>query len=99
MLTDFRLGRLDIRMFLPVEPKRSLADLTKHALSPPYFSSRTEIVLASYDLVRTHIDEFDDLALSVIFLDEAHKIKNHAANITKAYARFHCQVRFGLTVS
>lgn len=57
------------------------------------------LVLASYDLVRTHMDEFDDLAWSVIFLDEAHKIKNHAASITKTYNRFQCQVRFGLTVT
>lgn len=56
------------------------------------------LVLASYDIVRTHMDEFDDLAWSVIFLDEAHKIKNHAASITKTYNRFQCQVRFGLTV-
>lgn len=56
-------------------------------------------VLASYDLVRTKIDEFDDLAWDVIFLDEAHKIKNHNSGITKAFNRFKCRVRFGLTVS
>lgn len=49
-------------------------------------------------MIRTQIDEFDNLAFSVIFLDEAHKIKNPAANITKAYDRFQCEVRFGLTV-
>lgn len=59
----------------------------------------TRAVLASYDLVRAKIDEFDDLAWSVVFLDEAHKIKNHKSGITKAFNKFNCHVRFGLTVS
>ena len=56
-------------------------------------------VLSSFEQVRDHISEFEDLPWSCIFLDEAHKIKNINASITKAYNRFICPVRFGLTVS
>ncbi|KAF8312860.1 hypothetical protein DL93DRAFT_2059669 [Clavulina sp. PMI_390] len=66
VLTDFRMGRLDI-------------------------------LLTSYELVRQNIDKFESLALSVIFLDEAHKIKNSSSTITKNFMRFDCLVRFGLT--
>lgn len=58
---------------------------------------RLDVVLSSFEQVRDHISEFEDLPWSCIFLDEAHKIKNINASITKAYNRFLCPVRFGLT--
>ena len=54
-------------------------------------------MLTSYELVRQNIDKFESLALSVIFLDEAHKIKNPSSKITLAFHQFSCRVRFGLT--
>jgi superfamily II DNA or RNA helicase len=58
----------------------------------------SSLVVATYDKVRLHIDKFDSLPFSCIFLDEAHKIKNPEAKITREYNKFACQVRFGLTV-
>lgn len=86
MLTDFRLGRLDIRKF------------SFHIVALFWRPNSLFSVIATYDRVRREIDSFEDLALSCIFLDEAHKIKNMTAKITQEFAKFECKIRFGLTV-
>ncbi|KAF8331979.1 P-loop containing nucleoside triphosphate hydrolase protein [Cantharellus anzutake] len=70
---------------------------TRETVLKDFKLGRLDIVLSSFEQVRDHISDFEDLPWSCIFLDEAHKIKNMNASITKAYNRFTCSVRFGLT--
>lgn len=60
-------------------------------------SNVSVVVVTSFDTARGDIDLLDCLAWSVIFVDEAHKLKNPKSKITVAYNRFACEVRFGLT--
>lgn len=55
------------------------------------------LVISSFDTARGDIDLLSDLPWSVIFVDEAHKLKNSKSKITVAFNTFKCQVRFGLT--
>ena len=54
-------------------------------------------VLTSFDTARGDIDLLSGLPFSVIFVDEAHRIKNPASKVTQAFHQFSCQARFGLT--
>ena len=53
--------------------------------------------MTSFDTARGDISLLYDLPWSVIFVDEAHKLKNPASKITLAFNQFTCHVRFGLT--
>jgi SNF2 family DNA or RNA helicase len=54
-------------------------------------------VLTTFDLARRDIDILDNLPWTCIMVDEVHRVKNMSAKITKAYHRFTCDRRFGLT--
>lgn len=54
-------------------------------------------MVASFDTARGDIELLSDLPWSVIFVDEAHKLKNPASKITLAFNQFVCKARFGLT--
>ncbi|KAL1663307.1 P-loop containing nucleoside triphosphate hydrolase protein [Schizophyllum commune] len=58
---------------------------------------RLDIMIVSHNMLRTDIDSFDDLAISCVFLDEAHVIKRADAGLTQAVNRFKCMSRFALT--
>ncbi|KAH8114900.1 P-loop containing nucleoside triphosphate hydrolase protein [Phellopilus nigrolimitatus] len=58
---------------------------------------RLDVVLTSFDTARGDINLLFDLPWSVIFVDEAHKLKNPTSKITLAFNEFKCKVRFGLT--
>ena len=50
------------------------------------------------ETARDRIRELEALDWSVIFVDEAHRIKNRKSSTYKALNRFTCKARFGLTV-
>jgi SNF2 family DNA or RNA helicase len=83
VLTDFKMGRLDVGMFMST------------SLLLPW--QPWEIVLTTFDLARRDIAQLDDLAWSAVFVDEAHRVKNPKSKITLAYNQFACLCRFGLT--
>ncbi|KAJ3773127.1 P-loop containing nucleoside triphosphate hydrolase protein, partial [Lentinula raphanica] len=58
---------------------------------------RLDIVLTSFDIALKDIDLLDDLKWSCIFVDEVHRAKNLASQISIALHRFECRCRFGLT--
>ncbi|KLO16592.1 hypothetical protein SCHPADRAFT_919848 [Schizopora paradoxa] len=59
---------------------------------------RLDILVTSFDTARNDMALLDNLALSVIFVDEAHKLKNPRSKITVAFSQFNGDaVRFGLT--
>ncbi|KAG8882394.1 hypothetical protein FRB97_008298 [Tulasnella sp. 331] len=58
---------------------------------------RIDVLLTSHETARDKISELEGLAISVVIVDEAHKIKNDKTQTAKAYNRFACQVRFGLS--
>jgi DNA excision repair protein ERCC-6-like 2 len=53
--------------------------------------------LTSFDIARRDIALLDDLAWSVIFIDEVHRLKNDKSKLAQAYEQFQCENRFGLT--
>lgn len=55
------------------------------------------LVVTSFDTARGDIDLLSDLPWSVIFVDEAHKLKNPASKVTMSFNQFTCTRRFGLT--
>lgn len=55
------------------------------------------LVVTSYDTARGDIDLLSDLPWTVIFVDEAHRLKNPASKLTLAFNQFSCEARFGLT--
>lgn len=44
----------------------------------------TEVLIISYDLVRTHLDDLNGLAFDIGIYDEAHYLKSHKSQRTKA---------------
>ncbi|KAI3612685.1 rad26-like snf2 family dna-dependent atpase [Moniliophthora roreri] len=58
---------------------------------------RLDVVLTSFDIARRDIELLDDLSWSCIFIDEVHRLKNDKSKLAKAYGRFQCTQRFGLT--
>ena len=86
ILNDFKLGRIDIRMSF------------SNVLSLYWYLLRVYEVVTSFDTARTDISLLDSLPFSVIFVDEAHKLKNTKSKITLAFSQFKPEaVRFGLT--
>ena len=53
-------------------------------------------VLMSFESALRDIELLYDLAISVIIVDEVHRVKNPRAKSTIAFHRFECTVRFGL---
>lgn len=51
----------------------------------------------SFESALRDIELIYDLAISVIIVDEVHRVKNPRAKSTIAFHRFECPVRFGLT--
>ncbi|EMD35017.1 hypothetical protein CERSUDRAFT_139806 [Gelatoporia subvermispora B] len=58
---------------------------------------RLDVVITSFETARMDISLLDDLAWSVVIIDEVHRVKNPKSRTTTALARFSCKVRFGLT--
>ncbi|KAJ7584880.1 P-loop containing nucleoside triphosphate hydrolase protein [Mycena floridula] len=58
---------------------------------------RLDVVITSFELAMRDIDLLSDLAWSAIIIDEVHRVKNETAKSTKAYHKFSCLRRFGLT--
>lgn len=54
-------------------------------------------MVTSFDLARRDIDLLDALELSVVIVDEVHRVKNPRSKLTIAFDRFQCVSRFGLT--
>lgn len=54
-------------------------------------------MVTSYDTSRGDIELLSDLPWTVIFVDEAHKLKNPVSKLTLAFNKFSCEARFGLT--
>lgn len=63
----------------------------------PALKKVTTPVLVSFDIALRDIELLWDLALSVVIVDEAHKLKNRHSKITQALHRFDCVSRFGLS--
>ena len=84
VLRDFRFGRFDIRASFPA-----------YGAAPAHFPAIP--VLTTHEMARDQIDHFEALAISMIFVDEAHKVKDPTRKITKAFNRFSCQRRFAVT--
>jgi SNF2 family DNA or RNA helicase len=55
-------------------------------------------VLVGIETARDRIRELEALEWSVIFIDEAHRLKNRKSSTYKALSKFVCKARFGLTV-
>ncbi|EIN05836.1 hypothetical protein PUNSTDRAFT_145742 [Punctularia strigosozonata HHB-11173 SS5] len=58
---------------------------------------RLDVVITSFDLARQDISLLDDLAWSVVIVDEVHTLKNPRSKTAHAYNQFKCQQRIGLT--
>ncbi|GJF00382.1 P-loop containing nucleoside triphosphate hydrolase protein [Phanerochaete sordida] len=58
---------------------------------------RADILLTTHELARDLIERFEALAISVVIVDEAHKVKDPARKITRAFHRFACKRRVALT--
>ncbi|WVF69031.1 hypothetical protein IAT40_003805 [Kwoniella sp. CBS 6097] len=56
-----------------------------------------DIVLTSYDTARNTIEHMKNLPLSVVIVDEAHRMKEPRALSTLALKKIQCQVCFALT--
>ncbi|EJD04971.1 uncharacterized protein FOMMEDRAFT_154122 [Fomitiporia mediterranea MF3/22] len=83
-------GYFEIGMYNgpPEQRREALRDFTL---------GRLDVLIASFDTARGDIDLLSYLPWSVIFVDEAHKLKNPASKITLAFNQFTCEARFGLT--
>lgn len=57
----------------------------------------TDVLIASYDIARIDVREFEKLSLFCCTLDEAQYIKNHATLTTRAVKRLNARHRFALT--
>jgi DNA excision repair protein ERCC-6-like 2 len=58
---------------------------------------RVTIVLTTPDLLLRALGEFDDLPFSVVFVDEAHRVKNPRSKLAEALGKLSCTRRFGVT--
>ncbi|KZP30044.1 hypothetical protein FIBSPDRAFT_884345 [Athelia psychrophila] len=58
---------------------------------------RYDVVVTSFELASRDIDHIDDLAWSLVIVDEVHRVKNSRSGTTKALHRFQSPLRFGLT--
>ncbi|KAK7440022.1 hypothetical protein VKT23_017275 [Stygiomarasmius scandens] len=58
---------------------------------------RLDVVITSFDLARGDIELLDNLAWSVVIIDEVHRLKNKKSKLAAAFSRFTCMRRFGLT--
>ncbi|KYO20697.1 DNA excision repair protein ERCC-6-like 2 [Alligator mississippiensis] len=58
---------------------------------------KCEVVLTTYETLRLCLDELNSVEWSAVIVDEAHRIKNPKAQITKTMKGLKCIVRIGLT--
>lgn len=58
---------------------------------------RLDVLICGLEAARTHIEELAYLDFSCIFVDEVHKVKNPLSETSRAFQKFQCKVRFGLT--
>lgn len=86
VLKNFKMGRLDISMVSP------FITWLRKSLKP-----RSWIVLTGFDATRNDIDILNTLPLSLLIVDECHKLKNSKSSTTEAFNTFLCPARFGLT--
>ena len=58
---------------------------------------RTDVVITSYDLLRRDVDDYAACRFTLMALDEAQYIKNHATKLAKAVKQITAEHRFALT--
>jgi SNF2 family DNA or RNA helicase len=58
---------------------------------------RLDILVTSHETASLSIEQLRDLDFSCVLIDEAHKLKNPASQMTQAMQTFLCKVRFALT--
>ncbi|GAA5964461.1 hypothetical protein JCM21900_002382 [Sporobolomyces salmonicolor] len=56
-----------------------------------------DVVIATIEGVRNHIDELSPLDFSIVIVDEAHKLKNPKSRTTRALHQLKTPFRYGLT--
>lgn len=54
-------------------------------------------MIASLDAVRNNIDELKELDISLVIIDEVHKVKNIKTSSAVAIRQFPTALRYGLT--
>lgn len=54
-------------------------------------------MVTSFDLARRDREDLFHLPFSVVFVDEAHRLKNPSSNLTVSFNEISCDIRFGLT--
>ncbi|KAG7087576.1 hypothetical protein E1B28_013530 [Marasmius oreades] len=69
----------------------------RSAVLKDFKMGRLDVVLTTFDIARGDIDLLDTLPWTCIFVDEVHRLKNPSSKLAKAYHRFECFHRFGLT--
>ncbi|BCO16068.1 DEAD/DEAH box helicase_gp015 [Bacillus phage vB_BceM_WH1] len=60
-------------------------------------SNEYQFLLINYELVRNDIDVLKDFHFDVLICDEAHRLKNRAAKLTKSVKQISADYRFALT--
>ncbi|KAL7684133.1 putative P-loop containing nucleoside triphosphate hydrolase [Plasmopara halstedii] len=56
-----------------------------------------EIVICSYDILKTHSSRLNKISWEVVILDEMHCLKNPESKLTKAVKGIRCRKKLGLT--
>jgi SNF2 family DNA or RNA helicase len=79
------------KVLTPSQRKKQLADFA--AWDEP------RIMICNYEQVTAHLDLLNELCFDVVILDEAHFVKNHRAQRTKAVHRLRAKRFFLLTAS
>ena len=86
ILKDFKMGRLDVGTPSPLQN-------ANYARFLPLSTS----VVTSFELALRDIALLDELAWSLVIVDEVHRVKNPTSGTTKALHQFQSGLRFGLT--
>lgn len=87
VLKDFKMGRLDVGTPMPLQ----------NAFHYAKFLSISTSVVTSFELALRDIALLDELAWTLVIVDEVHRVKNPNSGITKALHQFKSGLRFGLT--
>ncbi|TEA33076.1 hypothetical protein DBR06_SOUSAS28810006, partial [Sousa chinensis] len=58
---------------------------------------KCEIAVTAYEILYLCLDELSSLEWSAVIVDEAHRIKNPKARVTKVIKALKCNVHIGLT--
>lgn len=66
-------------------------------LRAQFFNGYLDLMIVSFEGARTHIEMIKDLPLSVVIVDEAHRLKEPKAQSTLALKKIRCSSCFALT--